>query len=150
MEACASSHYWGRELEKLGYQVQLLPAQHVKTYVQGNKNDYNDALAIAEATNRPKIHPVTIKTITQQDLQAIQRMRKQAVIIRTTLCNQKRGLLGEYGLIVPIGVNQLRKALPAFLEDAENGLSDLFRTLLRQRYDQFIQLDVDIECLTVL
>ncbi len=74
MEACASSHYWGRELEKLGYQVQLLPAQHVKAYVQGNKNDYNDALAIAEATNRPKIHPVTIKTITQQDLQAIQRM----------------------------------------------------------------------------
>ena len=148
MEACASSHYWGRELEKLGYQVQLLPAQHVKAYVQGNKNDYNDALAIAEATNRPKIHPVTIKTITQQDLQAIQRMRKQAVITRTALCNQTRGLLGEYGLIVPIGVNQLRKALPALLEDAGNGLSDLFRTLLRQRYDQFIQLDVDIDFYT--
>lgn len=148
MEACASSHYWGRELEKLGYQVQLLPAQHVKAYVQGNKNDYNDALAIAEATNRPNIHPVTLKTITQQDLQAIQRMRKQAVITRTALCNQTRGLLGEYGLIIPLGINQLRKAIPAILEDAENGLSDLFRALLRQRYDQLIQLDSDIEFYT--
>lgn len=148
MEACASSHYWGRELEKLGYQVQLLPAQHVKAFVQGNKNDYNDALAIAEATNRPGIHSVSIKTITQQDLQAIQRMRKQAVTTRTALCNQTRGLLGEYGLIVPLGIHQLRKAIPAILEDAENELSDLFRILLRQRYDQLIQLDSDIEFYT--
>ncbi len=148
MEACASSHYWGRELGKLGYQVKLLPAQHVKAFVQGNKNDYNDALAIAEAANRPGIYPVSIKTVTQQDLQAIQRLRKQAVLTRTSLCNQTRGLLGEYCLVVPVGINQLRKAIPFLLDDANNDLSDLFRTLLSHRYDQLVQLDKDIKFYT--
>lgn len=135
MEACASAHYWGRELTQLGFEVSLLPAQHVKAFVQGNKNDYNDALAIAEATGRPRVHAVPLKTAHQQDQQAIQRMRKQTIRERTALCNQTHGLLGEYGLIAPKGVNDLRKAIPDILEDAENGLSDLFRQLLRQRLD---------------
>lgn len=148
MEACASSHYWGRTLKQLGHQVKLLPAQHVKAFLQGNKNDYNDALAIAEASQRPRIHPVPLKTIAQQDQQAIQRMRKHAVSDRTGLCNQTRGLLAEYGLILPKGVSVLRKALPDILEDGSNGLSDLFRQLLRQRYDQLVEQDSHIEFYT--
>ena len=148
MEACASSHYWGRNLEALGHRVQLLPAQHVKAFVQGNKNDYNDALAIAEATGRPKIHPVPLKTVEQQDLQAIQRMREQAVTSRTALCNQTRGLLGEYGLTVSKGVAQLRKAIPEILEEGDNGLTSFFRQLLNQRYAQLLQLDEDIKFYT--
>lgn len=150
MEACASSHYWGRILKELGFEVSLLPAQHVKAYVQGNKNDYNDALAIAEATNRPGIYKVPLKTVQQQDQQAIQRMRKQAVQNRTSLCNQTHGLVGEYGLVLPKGINALRKAIPDVLEDAENGLTDLFRQLLRQRLDQLIELDVHIKFYTDL
>jgi transposase len=148
MEACASSHYWGRELTKLGHTVKLLPAQQVKAFVQGNKNDYNDALAIAEATNRPNLYAVPLKTTQQQDLQAIQRMRKRAVTSRTALCNQTRGLLGEYGIIIPKGVSVLRKVIPTLLEEAANGLSPLFRTLLSRRYDQLIQLDTDLEFYT--
>jgi len=150
MEACASSHYWGRVLSNLGFKVSLLPAQHVKAFVQGNKNDYNDALAIAEATNRPGIHSVPLKTVKQQDQQAIQRMRKQAVHNRTALCNQTHGLVGEYGLVLPKGVNALRKAIPVVLEDAENGLTDLFRQLLRERFDQLIELDAHINYYTDL
>lgn len=138
----------GRELTRLGHQVSLLPTQHVKAYVQGNKNDYNDAIAIAEASNRPRIHAVPLKTLEQQDQQAIQRMRKQAVADRTALCNQTRGLLAEYGLVLPQGVTQLRKRLPDLLEDASNGLSALFRQLLRQRYEQLVELDGHIEFYT--
>lgn len=144
MEACSSSHHWGRELQKLGHKIKLLPAQHVKAYVQGNKNDYNDATAIAEATNRPRIHEVPLKTIEQQDRQAIQRMRKQAVTDRTALCNQTRGLLAEYGIVLPKGVHILSKALPDILEDAENGLTDLFRQLLRERRQQLVELNEHI------
>lgn len=150
MEACASAHYWGRTLKKMGFEVSLLPAQHVKAFVQGNKNDYNDALAIAEATSRPKIHNVPLKTVGQQDQQAIQRMRKQAVQSRTALCNQTHGLVGEYGLVIPKGVTALRKAIPDLLEDAENGLTDLFRQLLKQRLDQLIELEAHIQFYTDL
>ena len=72
MEACASSHYWARELNKLGHQVKLLPAQHVKPFVRGNKNDFNDALGIAEASRIPQIREVSVKTVEQQSYQALQ------------------------------------------------------------------------------
>jgi len=88
MEACASSHYWGRKLSELGYAVKLLPTQHVKAYLRGNKNDYNDALAIAEAYKNPEIRCVAIKTIEQQSIQALHRMRSLLVSERTALCNQ--------------------------------------------------------------
>ncbi len=141
MEACASSHYWARELQKLGHEIRLIPAQHVKPYVMGNKNDYNDALAIAEASGRPGIHFVGIKTVAQQDVQATHRMRKSTVGERVALCNQVRGLLGEYGIIVNQGIASLRKAIPELLEDGDNGLTDLFRGLLSQKYQQLQVLD---------
>lgn len=145
MEACGGSHYWGRELEKLGFTVNLIPAQHVKPYVRGNKNDYNDALAIAEASQRPELRCVGIKTPGQQDRQALLRMRKSVVGDRTALCNQVRGLLTEYGIVLPQGITVLRKAIPRLLEDADNGLSNLFRELLAQKQQQLEELDGHID-----
>jgi len=148
IEACASAHYWARQLTALGHQVKLMPPQYVKPYVQGNKNDYNDARAIAEAVVRPDMRFVSAKTTAQQDIQALHRLRERRLCDRTALCNQLRGLLAEYGLIFPKGVNTLRRRLPEVLEDAENGLSDLFRTLLAQGYQQLQELDGHIDVYT--
>ncbi len=148
MEACASAHYWGRELKRLGHQVKLIPPQYVKPYVRGNKNDYNDALGIAEAVVRPEMRFVEIKTIEQQDIQALHRLRERRLQDRTALCNQLRGLLAEYGIILPQGVHTLRRHIPQFLEDPENGLTAFFRTLLAQGYEQLLQLDEHIDAYT--
>ena len=148
MEACASAHHWARELGGLGHQVKLIPPQYVKPYVRGNKNDYNDALAIAEAVTRPEMRFVSVKTPEQQDIQALHRLRERRLQERTALCNQLRGLLAEYGLIFPKGVNILRRRLPELLEDGENGLSDLFRRLLAQSYQQLQELDGYIDFYT--
>jgi transposase len=144
MESCGGAHYWARELEALGHDVKVLPARFVKAFVQGNKNDYNDALAIAEAVSRPEVRAVAIKSVAQQDVQALHRLRAHCVASRTALTNQLRGLLGEYGVIVPRGVGSLRRRLPALLEDGENGLSDGFRQLLAQGYRQLCELDEHI------
>jgi transposase len=148
MEACASAHHWARALGALGHQVKLIPPQYVKPYVRGNKNDYNDALAIAEAVIRPEMRFVSVKTPVQQDIQAVHRVREKRLQERTALCNQLRGLLAEYGLILPKGVNILRRSLPELLEDGENGLSDLFRRLLAQSYQQLQELDGYIDFYT--
>jgi len=148
MEACASSHYWGRELKALGHEVKLIPAQHVKPYLLGNKNDFNDARAIAEALTRPQIRGVAIKTTEQQDIQATHRMRSQCLRDRTALCNSVRGLLGEYGIVLSKGVHILRKSIHGLLEDAENGLSLVFRNLLARRYEQLVELDGHIDFFT--
>jgi len=130
MEACSSAHYWGRELQKLGHTVKLMAPQFVKPYVKSNKNDANDAEAICEAVARPTMRFVAIKTIAQQDIQALHRIRSELVQQRTAKVNQIRGLLAEYGLVVGQRVDTLRNALPLILEDAENGLTIDFRALL--------------------
>ncbi len=144
MEACAGAHYWARELEGLGHAVKLLPPRFVKAFVRGNKNDYNDALAIAEAVVRPEVRGVAVKTVAQQDIQALHRLRSECADSRTALCNQLRGLLAEYGVVLPRGVSSLRRRLPALLEDGENGLSALFRRLLAQGYQRLCELDAHI------
>ena len=148
MEACASAHYWARRFEELGHAVRLIPPQHVKAYVRGNKNDYNDARAIAEAACRPDIRFVAVKTVEQQDVQALHRLREARVGERTALCNQVRGLLAEYGIVLPKGVGAIRKRLPELLEDAENGLSDFFRSLLADCYRQLQEIDAHIDFYT--
>jgi transposase len=148
MEACASAHHWARELQSLGHQVKLIPPQHVKPFVRGNKNDYNDALAISEAVTRPEMRFVSIKTPQQQDIQALHRLRERRLRDRTALCNQVRGLLAEYGIVFPRGVNTLRKRIPEILEDGENGLSDFFRNLLSRSYQQLTELDEHIAAYT--
>jgi len=144
MEACASAHYWARELTKAGHAIKLLPPRYVKAYVQGNKNDYNDALAIAEVACRPNVRLVSPKTVAQQDIQALHRLREGVMSHRTRVINQLRGLLAEYGIVIPKGVSQLRSAMPAIVEDAENNLTVLFRGLLHHAYTQLQELDEHI------
>lgn len=98
MEACGASHYWAREIRKLGHDVILLPAQHVKAYQRRQKNDYNDAQTIAEACQHGTIRPVPIKTLEQQDVQTFLKMRRLVSVERTQLINHVRGLLAEYGI----------------------------------------------------
>lgn len=148
LEACSGAHYWARELAGLGHRVKLLPARFVKAFVRGNKTDYNDALAIAEAVVRPALRGVAVKTPAQQDLQALHRLRQQCVTARTALSNQLRGLLSEYGVVLPRGLSSLRRRLPGLLEDAEQGLSGVFRQLLAQGYRQLCELDGHIEAYT--
>ena len=148
MEACTSSHYWARELNKLGHQVKLLPAQHVKPFVRGNKNDFNDALGIAEASRIPQIREVSVKTVEQQSYQALQRLRRSAVDDRKRLANQVRGLLAEFGIVLNLGVAQLRKAIPRLVDDVDNGLLLVFRQALSLKYQHLCELDDQIDALT--
>ncbi len=150
MEACGGSHDWARQLKALGHRALLIPPTLVKGYVQGNKNDYNDARALIEASRRPGLRPVPIKTRQQQDLQALHRLRQRQISARTALSNQIRGLLAEFGIILPKGLATLRRQLPELLEDAENGLSDLFRTLLNQCLQQLRAADEQVEFYTQL
>jgi transposase len=123
MEACATSQYWARTLTAMGLNVVLIPAQHVKAFTRGNKNDAKDALAIAEAARRPGMDWVAVKSGHQQDIQTLLRIRSGYVNGRTALVNQVRGLLAEYGMVVPRGVGRFRKVLPEVLEDGENRLT---------------------------
>ena len=119
MEACSGAHFWARRFEELGHEVRLIAPQHVKAYVRGNKNDYNDARAIAEAVCRPDMRFVAVKTVEEQDVQALHRLREAQVGERTALCNQIRGLLAEYGIVLPKGVGVVRKRLPELLEEGD-------------------------------
>ncbi len=144
MEACGGAHHWAREIRALGYEVQLLPAQHVKGYLRGQKNDYNDAGAIAEACYHGAIRPVPIKSIEQQDAQALQRIRRRLVEERTRLVNQMRGQLAEYGVVLPRGVSALRRRVPQLLEDGASPLSPPFRELLARQYRHLLMLEEEL------
>lgn len=144
MEACASAHYWAREFEHLGHRVVLLPPQHVKGYLRGQKNDYNDAQAIAEACQHGAIRAVRAKTIEQQDDQALHRIRRQLVSERTRLINQTRGLLAEYGVVLRPGESTLRRALPELFSGEDRRLSARFRLLLQRQYDRLLALDEEL------
>ncbi len=144
MEACASAHYWARTLITMGHEVKLLAPQFVKPYVKGNKNDANDAEAICEAVGRPNMRFVPVKTVEQQDIQALHRIRQELVHQRTAKINQIRGLLGEYGIVAEQRVTALRKRLPEILEDAENGLTVDFRALLDGLREDLVNLDARI------
>jgi transposase len=141
MEACAGAHHWARRFRELGHEVRLIAPQYVKAYVRGNKNDYNDARGIGEAARVPGMRFVEVKSVEQQDVQAMHRLREARVGERTALCNQLRGVLAEYGIVLAQGVGTVRKRVPELLEDAENGLSDFLRSLLADAYRQLCQLD---------
>ena len=129
MEACYSSHFWAREFQALGHNVFLIPAQHVKPFVRGNKNDRNDALAIAEAGQRPGIKFVPIKTVEQQDVQMLHRIRDRKVAQRTGLINQTRGILSEYGVIAP----QKQKAFGKLLSQCTDEKLEQVTPMLREQ-----------------
>lgn len=141
MEACCGSNYWGREFIKLGHEVKLMSPQFVKPYVKTNKNDYNDAEAICEAVTRPTMRFVAIKSVDQQNIQALHRMRSRLVSQRTGLVNHIRGILLEYGLVLPQGITQVRKNLRPLLEDRNTILPLMIRELIHELMDELILLD---------
>lgn len=141
MEACAGAHHWARQLIQRGYPVKIIPPQFVKPFIKSNKNDANDAQAICEAMSRPNMHPVKVKTVDQQDLQAMHRIRDEIKSHRIAKANQIRGLVTEYGLVAPQQLLALRRAIPDWLEDAENGLTFLFRQLLQGLWEDLRMLD---------
>lgn len=145
MEACGGANYWARELIALGHQVKLIAPQYVKPYVKGNKNDYNDAEAIAEAAQRPNMRFVPIKSVEQQDVQNFHRQRERIKKERTALVNQVRGLLAEYGLVINKGAAAVRKDLPELLEDADNGLTVLSRELFAEQLEELRALEQRFE-----
>lgn len=142
IEACGGSHYWCRKFMELGHNVRIIAPQFVKPYVKSNKND---AEAICEATQRPNMRVVPRKSVEQQDIQSIHRVRSQLVARRTAQANQIRGLLMEYGVIIPKGISFIRKNIPLILEDVENGLTVLFREILNGLYEEMVHLDERIE-----
>src|SRR5499426_4868454 len=115
MEASGGAHYWAREFTQLGHTVKLMPPQFVKPYVQSQKNDPNDAAGICEAVARPRMRGVPVKSVAQQDIQALHRIRERQIKARTALINHIRGLLAEYGIVIAQGVSKVRHALPALL-----------------------------------
>jgi transposase len=108
MEACAGSNYWAREIKKLGHEVKLMPSQYVRPYVKTNKNDDNDAEGCAEAVTRPTMRFAGIKSESQQVLGQLHRARERLIGARTALGNEIRGFLGEFGIVVPKGIEKLR------------------------------------------
>jgi transposase len=144
MEACASAHFWARKLEPLGHAVKLIAPQFVKPYVKTNKNDARDAEAICEAVSRPSMRFVPVKTVEQQAVIALHRVRQGFVEARTAQANQLRGLLAEFGIVLPKGISHLRTRVPSIIDDSENGLPGTARELFARLFTNLRELGVHI------
>jgi transposase len=141
MEACASAHHWARKLQLMGHTVKLIAPQFVKAYVKTNKNDAADAEAICEAVGRPNMRFVAVKTLEQQAVLSEHRVRQSFVKARTAQANQIRGLLAEFGLVIPKGIANIRGRVPEILEDAANDLPLSMRQLVNRLLNHFRDLD---------
>jgi transposase len=140
LEACGGAHWWARQLQAQGHEVVILPPQHVKAYARGQKNDYNDALAIAEACQHGRVRPVVIKGVAEQDRQAVLQLRRQRVAEQTRVVNVTRGLLLEYGMVMSRGKAAFAREVPRILEDAENGLTPGMRELVHRQWLRYQEL----------
>src|ERR1700722_9739930 len=145
MEACLSAHFVSRALRQLGHEPRIIPAIYVKPFVKGQKNDYNDAEAIAEACLRPNLRTVREKTQDQLDLQACHRVRSRLVSRRTATINQIRAFLIEQGIAVRTGSRALRNSLLAILKDRQDEISPRMGGLIAGLYEDWICLDERIE-----
>lgn len=145
MEACASSHYWGRRLQALGFEVILMPPHYVRPYVRRNKTDRTDCEALLEALRCAGIHPVAIKSEDQQAIAALHRMRSQWMATRTARINALRGLLSEFGLPRPAGANRFISELPQFLEEKKDLLPSMVRRLSMATYEEVRSLEDRIQ-----
>lgn len=145
MEACPGSQHFARVFQSHGHEVRLIAPRFIKPYIKGQKNDFNDAAAIAEAVTRPTMRFVVPKSNEQLDLQAIHRVRDRLVGERTAVINQIRAFLIEYGLPVKEGRAALRRNLASMLEDAQNGLSGKMRQLIARLREHWQQLESQID-----
>jgi len=144
MEACGSAHYWARKLSELGHTVRLMAPQFVKAYVKTNKSDRNDAEAICEAVARPNMRFVPVKTAEQQAVLGLHRSRQGFVKARTAQANQIRGLLAEFGIVIPQGIGHIAKRLPEILEDGENALPGMMRQLIERLGENLKDMDKQV------
>jgi len=140
MEACYSSNHWGREIQALGHKVNLIPAYQVKPFVVGNKNDANDAVGIGEASWRPKASFVAVKTIAQQDVQTLLRVREQILKIRIMVSNQIHGFLAEYGVHCAKGHKALMTTLAEALAPESKQLSPIAIEMMTLLLEQYLDL----------
>jgi len=140
MEACYSSHYWARVFTSMGHLVHLIPAQHVKPFVIGDKSDRNDVIAIAEASRRPRVKFVPIKTIDQMEIQSLHRVRDRVVRLRTGLVNQIRGLLSEHGVITAQGLSSFHELLKQLVQPDNSELPPILKVLVQDSATEYAQL----------
>lgn len=145
LEACGGAHHWARQLQALGHTVKLIAPQFVKPYVKSNKNDIADAQAICEAVGRPTMRFVPIKDIDQQAVLSLHRARQGFIKARTAQANQIRGLLAEYGLVVPQGISHIRQRVPALVESAADDLPGMFRILIDRLLEHLKVLDQQVD-----
>jgi transposase len=148
MEACLSAHFVSRMLRSLGHEPRIIPAIYVKPFIKGQKNDYNDAEAIAEAALRPNLRTVREKTQDELDLQAYHRIRSRLVSRRTATINQIRAFLIEQGIAVRTGANALRKSLFEILKHRRDELSARMVELIVDLYEDWEGLSERIDQLT--
>ncbi len=146
MEACASAHHWGRQLRTLGHRVRLLPPQHVKAFLRGQKNDRNDAAAIACAAVQAGMPEVALKSEAQQAVLAVHRIREGVIKQRVALVNQLHGIAAEFGLVLPRGLLRMRRALTQYLD--EERFPAMLNRSLRQQLHHLLQLEQDLKRLT--
>jgi transposase len=131
LEACGSAHHWGRHLQTLGHDVQLLPPFDVHRYRKGNKTDRADAKALLEAFRNEEIRPVPVKTVDQQAVASLHRLRSRWLATRTSRLNTLRGILREFGLLIPVGSRKVVPAVEALVEDSHSPLPASLRHALR-------------------
>jgi transposase len=141
MEACGSAHYWARCFREHGHDVRLIAPQFVKAYVKSPKNDARDAEAICEAVTRPTMRFVPIKRVEQQDLQALHRIRERLIKARTALVNEIRGLLNEYGIVLPQSLAKFRTLIVEKLEAEQAKLTVLSTEVFWHLYDEFLAVE---------
>ncbi|MGQ8367500.1 IS110 family transposase [Glaciecola sp. 1036] len=141
IEACGSAHYWARYVRQYGHSAQLITPKHVSAFRQGHKTDKNDALAIAVASSSPNIKSVAIKTVDQQALQSIERIRQHLIDNQTAVSNMIRGLLYEFGIVISKGISAFKRDIPDILEDAENGLPNILRPQIFDMYQSYLDAE---------
>ena len=144
MEACGSAHYWARRFTRQGHAVRLLPARDVRPYVRRNKTDRTDVAGILEADRCAQIDPVPVKSPEQQGVQALHRIRERLKAQRTSTINLLRGVLREFGLIIPLGAAKVRPAVLAALEDGDNDLPMALRHTLGELLERLAGLQADM------
>src|SRR5918997_813682 len=141
MEACGSAHYWARCFREHGHDVRLIAPQFIKASVKSPKHDARDAEAFCEAVTRPTMRFVPIKQPEQQDLQALHRVRERLIKARTALVNEIRGLLLEYGIVLPQGITKFRTSVVSKLQEEQGKLTALSTEMFWQLHDEFLALE---------
>jgi len=144
MEACGGSQHWARSLQKLGHEVKLMSGHRVKPFVVGNKNDAADARGIWMAVQQPGIKAVAVKSEAQQAVLALHRMREQLVKFRTAQINGLRGLVTEYGEVMPQGRAGIKRDIPGALGRLSDRLPAMVIDTLREQYARLSELDEQV------